>query len=334
MKFRNLLFVLPLLAACESEPFSTPVEAGAPALRTFSYSAPITAEGFLTGADGVQLNYRVVGTGPDTVVVLHGGPGLTFRYMANDFAPLANGRTLIFYDQRGAGHSQLIFDPALLTVDRQVADLEAVRQHFGLQKMKLVGHSWGAMLAPFYAAAHPDRVERMVLVTPGPATRAYDAQFTANRVARTSAEDLARQGELIGLLASGTSPDPVATCEELLLNLFGAYFYDPVNFANRHSDLCDVPAASANALLFTLTVGQAALGPDYDMRPMMATIAAPSLVIHGAADPIPFESTQDFATSLQNAELEVIQEAGHFPWLENPVAFFTAVNTFLHRGDL
>jgi pimeloyl-ACP methyl ester carboxylesterase len=67
---------------------------------------------------------------------------------------------------------------------------------------------------------------------------------------------------------------------------------------------------------------------------MLAGIQTPALVIHGAGDAIPFASTSAYADAMPNAELLVIQGAGHFPWLEQPVQTFTAINTFLRRGDL
>ena len=339
MRTKTLLLAAFALAACNDSPTTSTLSAPSGATRdaagnAFSYSVPVTAEGYLSGADGVQLFYRVVGSGPDSAVVLTGGPGLALSYLDPDLRALAHGRTLIFFDQRGAGKSQLVYDPAQLTIQKQVEDLEAVRQHFGIGKLKIIGHSWGAMVAPFYAAAHPATTDRLVMITPGPIETQYDAMFEATRVSRTAPAVLQHQLELFGLLASGQSPDPVATCEELFSIWFPAYFYDPANFANFRGKFCDEPPAAANSLLFTLFAGRASLGQTWDLRPLLATVQAPALVIHGAGDAIPFASTSAYADAMPNAELLVIQGAGHFPWLEQPVQTFTAINTFLRRGDL
>jgi proline iminopeptidase len=332
MNIRTLALLLPLAAAACDEAPTLSARAATPSAT--SYNAPVTSEGYLTGADGLQLFYRVYGSGPDTAVVLAGGPGLALSYLDKDLAPLAHGRTVIYYDGRNAGRSQIVLDPAQLSIHRHVADLEAVRQHFGIGKLQLVGHSWGAMVAPFYAAAHPQNVDRMVLVTPGPIEVAYDAQFEAERVARTDPAVLQHQFELFGLLASGQSPDPVGTCEELFSIWFPAYFYDPANAANMRGRYCDTTPAGANALIFSLFAGRASLGPDFNLAPMLSGIQVPALVIHGAGDAIPLASTAGYADALPNGELQVIQGAGHFPWLEEPAEFFTSVNTFLRRGDL
>jgi proline iminopeptidase len=331
VKIRTLALLLPLAAAACDEAPTLSARSAAP--QATSYAVPVTSEGYLTGADGMQLFYRVYGSGPDSTVVLAGGPGLPISYLDRDLAPLAHGRTLIFFDQRGAGKSQLIYDPAQLTIQKQVEDLEAVRQHFGIGKLKIIGHSWGAMVAPFYAAAHPATTDRLVMVTPGPVETQYDAMFEATRVSRTDPAVLQHQLELFGLLASGQSPDPVATCEELFTIWFPAYFHDPANIANFRGKFCDEPPAAANALLFVLFAGRASLGQTWDLRPLLATVQAPALVIHGTGDAIPFASTSAYADAMPNAELLVIQGAGHFPWLEQPVQTFTAINTFLRRGN-
>ena len=332
MKIRALALLLPFAAAaCDDAPT---LSARAAAPSATSYAAPVASEGYLPGADGVQLFYRVYGSGPDTTVVLAGGPALALSYLDKDLAPLAHGRTVIYYDARNAGHSQIVLDPAMLSMERHVADLEAVRQHFGIGRLKLIGHSWGAMVAPFYAAAHPQNVDRMVLVTPGPIEAQYDAQFEAERVARTDPAVLQHQFELFGLLASGQSPDPVGTCEELFSIWFPAYFFDPANASNMRGRYCDTTPAGANALIFSLFAGRASLGQNFNLPPMLSGISVPALVIHGAGDAIPLASTAGYANALPNGELLVMEGAGHFPWLEEPTAFFTAVNTYLRRGDL
>ncbi|HEX6644156.1 MAG TPA: alpha/beta fold hydrolase, partial [Gemmatimonadales bacterium] len=109
---------------------------------------------------GVQLFERRAGEGPEAVV-LHGGPGAHHDYLLPNFDALATGRTLVYYDQRGGGRS-----PVERTVPvgwkEQVADLEALREVWGLERMPLVGYSWGGLLALLYAIHHPARVERLV----------------------------------------------------------------------------------------------------------------------------------------------------------------------------
>src|SRR6185436_10532120 len=110
--------------------------------------------------------------GKDLAVFLHGGPGSNFRGSGTDMDALARTRTLVMYDQRGSGRSDVTTDPSLLTADHHVRDLEAVRRHFRVEQMSLVGLSWGSGLAALYAAKHPERVARLLLVSPMAPTRA------------------------------------------------------------------------------------------------------------------------------------------------------------------
>ena len=133
-------------------------------------SAPAPREGYIRTADGVRLFYKVVGAGAETLVVVHGGPGNTLESIRADLEPLAKNRTVIYYDQRGGGQSELLRDAESLKISKHIEDLEAVRKHFGLEKMSLLGNSWGGLLVSFYAAAHPDRVERLILHSPADPT--------------------------------------------------------------------------------------------------------------------------------------------------------------------
>jgi pimeloyl-ACP methyl ester carboxylesterase len=154
--FRSAAVLVCVTSCIAAEDDMLPVASGA---------ADAFTEGTITTGDGARLYYRVVGTTSDTVVIVHGGAmGLAMDYIKPDLEPLTTTHTLIFYDQRGSGRSTLVTDPARMTVQSHVADLEAVRRHFGLDRLTLLGHSWGAGLAARYAAAHPQQVERLVLV--------------------------------------------------------------------------------------------------------------------------------------------------------------------------
>src|SRR6185436_1739926 len=128
----------------------------------------------------------------ETLVVLHGGPGFSMDYLADDLAPLAQRHTLLCYDQRGTGKSSLASGAAALDAQRFVDDLEAVRQHFGLERLNLLGHSWGAGLAALYAQRYPQRVERLLIVGGIPLRRSELASTFQGIADKRSAEERAR----------------------------------------------------------------------------------------------------------------------------------------------
>ena len=123
-------------------------------------------EGWLRGADGVSLFYRMVGTGKDTIVDVPGGPdgGLREGYDLEALATM--GHALLLYDQRGTGGSELVRDSGRLGIDRHTADLGTVLQHFHLTRAKLLGISQGAAIVARWAAEHPEVTDRVVLVSP------------------------------------------------------------------------------------------------------------------------------------------------------------------------
>jgi proline iminopeptidase len=287
-------------------------------------------EGFIAVEDGVRLFYTIEGEGPETLVVVHGGPGFSLESVRADFGPLAARRRVIYYDQRGNGRSSLIDNADALALSRHIADLEALRRHFALEKMVLLGNSWGGFLISAYAVAHPDRVERMVLDTPAPPTLAHYRQFVRSIEARTARMSEAEQARLRAF-RPGTwfeAGDPVAACEAFTGLILRAYVFDPAAALRVRGNLC---AGSPEAVRRTPSVGQEirrSLG-EYDLRSDVRRVTAPVLVIHGIADPVPLEGSRDWAAGYPNARLLLMHRSGHLVHLEEPAAFFAAVEAFL-----
>jgi proline iminopeptidase len=121
---------------------------------------------------GARLYYRVMGTGADTIVVVHGGPGAGMSTVLPDLKHLTRNHLIIFYDQRGGGRSTLPADTMQLQARYFIQDLEAVRQHFRLDRMNVVAHSFGPIIVAAYAQAHPNHGGSMVFLgATGPAER-------------------------------------------------------------------------------------------------------------------------------------------------------------------
>src|SRR5581483_179366 len=125
-----------------------------------------------------SLYTREIGTG-EPLIVLHGGPDFDHRYLLPDLDRLSDRYRLIYYDQRGRGLSADGVNPEDVTMGSEVEDLDAVRQHFQLESATLVGHSWGTVLALEYAIRHPERVSRLILMNPAPASAADYGAFRA-----------------------------------------------------------------------------------------------------------------------------------------------------------
>jgi proline iminopeptidase len=114
--------------------------------------------------DGTHLAFHHHGTGTP-IICVPGGPMLDSAYLG-DLGGLAADRALVLLDLRGTGESERPRDLASYRCDRQVPDLEALREHLGLDRLDLLAHSAGANLVYRYAEAHPDRVARLILIAP------------------------------------------------------------------------------------------------------------------------------------------------------------------------
>src|SRR2546422_2009122 len=132
--------------------------------------------------DGVRLFTRRTGDGPP-VVVLHGGPGAHHDYLLPQYDLLARRRTLLYYDQRGGGRSPVGRDTPVGWREH-VADLEALRRHWSIDRLTLLGYSWGGLLALLYWLEHPEQVERLALLSPAPPRVAGRARFRRRLPAR------------------------------------------------------------------------------------------------------------------------------------------------------
>src|SRR4249920_2016916 len=149
-------------------------------------SAPSVAERtFERQVNGVTLFERRTGAGTPTVI-LHGGPGASHDYLLPGCDALADGRELIYYDQRGGGRSPVGRDVAV-GWQEHVADLHTLKELWGDQPLNLVGYSWGGLLAMLYAIKHPCSVAKLALVSPAPALgagRATEAPRVRPQAAR------------------------------------------------------------------------------------------------------------------------------------------------------
>lgn len=278
------------------------------------------ARGTLTTRDDLALAWWSEGTGPQTITVLHGGPGFHHGYLAPDLIPLASRRRLLFYDQRGAGHSGQPADPSGLSFDRFVDDLEDIREAFGLERLTLLGHSWGALLAGLYATTHPDHVERLILVGADPPSR-LPLWPTVAPLARLSTEDVSRLREL------GASIEE--HCHEYWQIMMKAYFGDPAAIGRMRGTICGDVEGLARALADG-RIARDSLG-DWDLRPALAKVTACALVIHGTEDPDPIEGAREWVRALPDARLVEVEGAGHFPQVEQPETFFAEVEAFLEE---
>jgi proline iminopeptidase len=310
---------LSLVASACAEPAPHPAEA-----------AVTESEGYVSTPDGSRLFYRMVGNGGDTLMAIHGGPGVDLESIAGDFAPLSERHTVIFYDQRGAGRSTLPEDRATLNATQQIADLDAVRRHFGLGAVTLVAHSYGPLLAATYALAHPEAVRKMVFFGPVPPYSGdFWQRFAASLSQRLDSVQMARMAD-----ANRRFADPSADAREACRDYWAIGMIPRLAEPDRtlpliRSDLC---ASDPEGIRFGLTVTNGAVMGSYgewDLREDLRHLQVPTLIVHGEDESIPMDMVEAWATSLPRGRLLRVPSAAHFVYAEQPGVVWPAVETFL-----
>jgi proline iminopeptidase len=289
--------------------------------------------GWVTTSDAARLYYRVAGSGPDTIIAIHGGPGMDHESIYRDFLPLAQRHTVIFYDQRGGGRSTLPADTSTLVAARQVQDLDELRRHFKLARVTLVAHSYGPLLAASYAIAHPNNVSKMVFFGPVPPRRGdFWQRFGKSVNARLDSAQRATMAQASRRMTSpSATPDEITrACRDLWAIGMRPRLAEPDRTLPLvKSDLC---ATDPEGIRYGNRVGnRVIMGSygDWDLRPALRTLQVPTLVVHGADESIPMDLVREWVTSLPHATLLEVPRAAHFTYAERPELVWPAVEKFL-----
>jgi proline iminopeptidase len=273
-----------------------------------------------------SLHYTVVGAAPDTVIVLHGGPGLHSRYLRLAFDPLAARHTLIYYDQRGRGRSTADADSTTLTALQDVQDLDSLRRFFRLSRVTLVGHHWGAVLAALYAKRYPEHVARLLLVSP-----AYPSASYVFAAATLPHDTRAIEAYLRALTAHADSLDPATFCRQFWGFLFTPReLTDPALVHRLAGEMCDAPpVALRRGWAINRYVRRSLHG--FNLRDTLRAVVAPTLVVQGATDTATAEGARAWVEWIPGAKKVDLSQPGPFPWLGDRARFDAVVRTFL--GD-
>ncbi len=274
-------------------------------------------------SNGSKLFCKVMGKGKP-LIVIHGGPGLTHEYLLPYFDALAGDHLVIFYDQRGCGQSTGEINPDTINVPNFINDLENIRCAFNFDKISLLGHSWGGFLAMNYAISHPQTVEKLILSNSVPACTEDHAQFFKEYLKRTAPY----QEELSKIKATQEfqlgEPKEV---EQFYRIMFRPYFYQPEKI--ELLNLRRTSIACVNGEKIFKVIWENLLRNPYDLHTSLKTLSIPTLVIHGDADPIPLITAQKIHESIQGSKYVVLNQCGHFPYIECTEEYLSLLKEFL-----
>jgi proline iminopeptidase len=270
-----------------------------------------------------RLYFDVEGAGAP-LLVLHGGPGFDHGYLRPGLRPLARDAQLVFLDQRGQGRSAPV--PAeTVTLEQMAEDAAAVCAALGIERPLVFGHSAGGFVALQLALRHPGLASGLILCHTAAALGAA-AESPAGPAERGGPEAGAAAARLFG---GDFSPEVLETFDRLVLPLYAAPGHEHVP-----ARLMALTALNADIAAHFFQ----RLAPSYDVRPRLAEIAVPALVIAGRHDWVcPPAASRALAQGIPSARL-VELDSGHFGFSETPEAFVRAVRDygrpFLTRNSL
>lgn len=285
-------------------------------------------QGFVPVANHVELYYRIAGMGRGVLLIP------SAAWLEADLEPLAQGRTVVFYDQRGRGRSDVDPDPNRVWMDYEVEDMDAIRETVGAEQVSVLGWSYMGAVAALYASAYPNRVDRLILMCPIPprSPAPYDDPQATEARADERVPLTARE-RLIELREAGLeATDPVEYCREYYRVHAPRQMATSAAIRLMHSDPCRYPNEWPKNLA---EHHRQHFPPDartWDWREQVGNVEAPALIIHGLEDLTPVEASREWADSLPDAGLLVLPDVGHFPHLEAPSTFMSAIESFM-RGE-
>jgi proline iminopeptidase len=267
-------------------------------------------------ADGVSFFVRDVGKG-DPIIILHGGPGLDQGYLYEELLPLAKSNRLIFFDQRGCGRSVGEINLSTISMENYVEDVERIRVGLGLGKVIVLGHSWGGLLGMEYAIKYSAQVKKLILMNSIPANSEGMMDFFIE-VTRRMGNDM----EFLKYLTESEAYKKMDPAAEAVYyrTWFRHYFYDQEKLDDLQLEFTEESVKGSRAVYKIF--GETFFQTRYNLLGELKLLTMPVVVIHGDSDPIPWATAAEIANAIPGAKLSIMEQCGHFPYIENPEELF------------
>jgi len=279
---------------------------------------------------GHKVWYRVVGAqqNPDLhpLLCLHGGPGTPHDYMEPLARMVESGRQVIFYDQLGCGRSDRPDKPDLWTIDTFLDELRTVRQHLGLDRVHMLGSSWGGMLAMEYALTQPDGLASLILAGAPASIPLWIAE--ADRLREDLPADI--QALLRHHEAAGTTDAPEYQDAMMVFYRKHVCRLDPwPDYVSRAFDTMGLQVYSTmygpSEFHATGTL------KDWDITHRLPEIPTPTLITSGRYDEATPTVVGAVNDGIPNSEWVLFEQSSHMPFVEEPNTYIQVLGEFLTR---
>ena len=267
--------------------------------------------------NGTGLYYEVRGQGP-VCLTLHGGLGFDHQHLLRSLAPLEQRMQMVYFDHRCNGRSGR---PPIetLAMEQLAADADGLLERLGIPSAIVLGHSYGGFVAQEMALRHPARVRALILV-----------DTTPGQLGTTESPDDEQGPPIPEEMETLMMTPPASDGEYASLASKMLPFYLHSRPASELQALIDGTIYSASAMMRGFEVLN-----EWSSVDRLAAIDVPVLLAWGRHDLIcSLPQAKRIASRLRSAEIAVFDESGHFPWIEEPAAFFASVRDWLTRMDL
>jgi proline iminopeptidase len=334
-RINRVLACVTLLAVVSPIADGKPQGSAAPGRAPVSGNVYQVYEGFVD-ANGVMIYYQEIGKGAPLLIV-HGGPGASHDYFLPYLLPLARTNRLIFIDERGSGRSSKLEDPHGYTVENMVEDVEAVRVALHLDKISLLGHSYGGALAQAYALKYQKNLTHLILASTWSSTVELNKIFVAMK-AKMAPELRERIDKLEseGLFGHGKEYEKNRYTPEYMIAAWGEGYlpylyqnhpdanYDPISNGVMSWDLYREMWGEHGEFIVDGNLKSV----EYTDR--LATIKVPTLILVGDHDECDPSLSRAMQQKISGSKMTVIPKAGHMTFVDQTATVVKAVDDFVH----
>lgn len=289
-------------------------------LLLLSLSSGVSSQNEKTiSIDGGNLHYKTFGNG-QPLLIINGGPGMSSEGFTSLAKELGKSNKTILYDQRGTGKSTMNkINSETITMDLMVQDIETLRKYLNIEEWPVLGHSFGGMLASYYATKHPDKIEGLILSSSGGVDLTLLSSLSiTSSLTQKEQDSLAYWTDKIH---NGDTSHHAALQRGKFLA--PAYLYDKT-FVPLIAERLTQGNMTINGLIWANM-----RSIDFDCKDKLKSFNKPVLIIQGKQDILDKSIAEKTHQLFANSELYFIDKAAHYAWLEQPQLYFGKINSFL-----
>ena len=269
-----------------------------------------------------KLHYKTFGSGKP-ILIINGGPGMNcegFSGIAQELAKM-NYQTII-YDQRGTGKSTVEnANSENITMDLMVEDIENLRKHLKINQWSILGHSFGGIMETYYATKHPETIEKLIFSSSVGVTMkftSYVQDRLSNNLTKIQKDSLSFFQKKLD-----NGDNSIETLKQRAKYLANAYVFDKSK-APIIAERLTQTKFEINTLVF-----QDLRKIKFDCSKSFKNFKKPVLVLQGKNDIITTETATEIAAAFPNSKLILMDDCGHYGWLDANKLYFNSINNFL-----